>query len=176
MSSREGFLRQDSHDMEHRFETSMFLPLPREEVFAFFADASNLGRITPPELGFEILTPPPIRLGEGTLIDHRIGLFGVPMRWQTRIAKWDPPNAFVDEQLRGPYRTWVHSHRFLERDGGTEIADTVRWALRAYPLGEIVRPFVRWEIGKIFRFRESAIRRHMATGPSRSEPGTIPGA
>jgi len=150
--------------MEHRFETSMFLPLPREAVFAFFADASNLGRITPPELGFEILTSPPIRLGEGTLIDYRIRLFGVPMRWQTRIAKWDPPNAFVDEQLRGPYRTWVHSHRFRERDGGTEIADTVRWALRAYPLGEIVGPLVRWEIGKIFRFRESAIRRHMALG------------
>jgi ligand-binding SRPBCC domain-containing protein len=137
---------------------------PSCRVFAFFADASNLGRITPPELGFEILTPPPIRLGEGTLIDYRIRLFGVPMRWQTRIAKWDPPNAFVDEQLRGPYHTWVHSHRFRERDGGTEIADTVRWALRAYPLGEIVGPLVRWEIGKIFRFRESAIRRHTAAG------------
>jgi ligand-binding SRPBCC domain-containing protein len=147
--------------VEHNFETSMFLPMPREAVFGFFSDASNLGRITPPELGFEILTPVPIRLEEDALIDYQIRLFGVPIRWQTRIAKWDPPNEFVDEQLRGPYRTWVHTHRFRERDGGTEIADTVRWALRGHPFGEIVRPLVRRKIEKIFRFRAAAVHRHI---------------
>jgi ligand-binding SRPBCC domain-containing protein len=151
--------------VEHTFETSMFLPVARERAFAFFSDATNLGRITPPELGFEILTPLPISLAEGTLIDYRIRLYGVPMRWRTRIASWDAPNAFVDEQLRGPYRTWVHSHRFRERDGGTEISDSVRWALYAHPFSEIVRPFVEWQIEKIFRFRESAIRRYVAGGP-----------
>jgi len=148
--------------VERTFETSLFLRMPREAVFEFFSDATNLERITPPELGFEILTPQPIRIREGTRIDYRIRIFGIPMRWQTRVARWDPPHEFVDEQLRGPYRVWVHTHRFRERDGGTEIADTVRWALPAYPFGEVVRPLVQREIGKIFRFRESAIHRHFA--------------
>jgi ligand-binding SRPBCC domain-containing protein len=161
--------------VEHNFETSMFLPLPREAVFAFFSDASNLGWITPPELGFEILTPVPIRLREGALIDYRIRLIGAPVRWQTRIARWDPPNEFVDEQIRGPYRTWVHTHRFRERNGGTEIADTVRWALRGHPFGEVVRPLVRWKIERIFRFREAAIRRHVGEERRIAAPECRPG-
>jgi ligand-binding SRPBCC domain-containing protein len=157
--------------MEHTFETSMFLPLPREEVFSFFCDAANLARITPPALRFEILTPLPVQLGQGSLIDYRIRLFGVRMRWRTRIARWDPPNEFVDEQVRGPYRIWVHTHRFRERDGGTEIDDTVRWALRGYPVGEVVRPLVRSKIEEIFRFRDAATRRHLRGGSGRSRSG-----
>jgi ligand-binding SRPBCC domain-containing protein len=134
-----------------RFE--QFLPRPRAEVFAFFAAADNLERITPPELGFRIRTPLPIAMGPGTLIEYRLSLFGVPFTWQTRITAWEPPHTFTDEQLKGPYREWVHTHSFMEAAGGTIVHDEVRYRLPLFPAGELAWPAVRLQIRRIFGYR-----------------------
>jgi ligand-binding SRPBCC domain-containing protein len=140
----------------HVLETDIRLSPPRDEVFPFFADAMNLQEITPPFLDFRILTRPPIRMEAGTLIDYSLKLRGIPLRWRTRIAEWQPPFRFVDEQVRGPYRLWVHEHRFLEEEGGTRVLDRVRYAV---PGGALVnRLLVRREVERIFAYRTERLR------------------
>ena len=138
------------------FETELWLPRPREEVFAFFADAANLDAITPPWLRFRTVTPAPIEMRPGTLIDHKLRIRGVPIRWRSRIAVWEPPARFVDEQVRGPYRLWRHEHIFEERDGGTVVRDRVQYAVRFdFLVHELL---VRREIEKIFAHRTECLR------------------
>jgi ligand-binding SRPBCC domain-containing protein len=127
-------------------------------VFAFFEDASNLARITPPFLGFQILTPPPIAMGSGTLIDYRIRLYGVPMVWRTRIEDYEPGVRFVDRQLRGPYRFWVHTHEFNDVPHGTSMTDRVEYQLPFGPLGAVSHAlFVRRTLARIFDYRRAVI-------------------
>lgn len=136
-------------------ETRLWLPQPLARVFEFFADAANLERITPPWLRFRILTPQPIAMHAGTRIDYRLRLHGIPVRWQSAITVWDPPRRFVDEQRRGPYRVWIHEHDFVERDGGTEVRDMVRYAV---PGGRLIdRLGVRRDVRRIFEYRARSL-------------------
>jgi ligand-binding SRPBCC domain-containing protein len=152
--------------MMHRLLCSIRIPLPIEEVFHFFGDAANLERITPPELHFRIVTPQPIRMAEGTLIDYRLRLFGAPMLWKTRISLWEPPCRFVDEQLSGPYKIWVHTHRFSSTNGTTLMEDEVVYQLPFQPMGEVVYPLVRLELNRIFGFRQRTIWKMLVEGAS----------
>lgn len=144
--------------MEHILETSVELPCSVERVFAFFGEAGNLQRITPPELNFRIVTPLPIQLDVGALIDYRLRLFGIPFRWRTRISDWSPPKLFIDEQIRGPYAMWVHTHSFEETDGRTIVRDRVRYRLPYSPVGEVAYPLVAWQLKRIFAYRTQAVR------------------
>lgn len=141
----------------HRLTTARWVSKPIGEVFAFFADAHNLQRITPPWVGFSILTPAPIAMRTGALIDYRIRLWGVPMRWRTEISAWEPGVRFVDRQVRGPYTKWVHEHRFEAADGGTLCSDVVEYAHLGGAIGE--RVFVRPQLRRIFAYRWAAMDR-----------------
>ena len=143
---------------EHALTRTLTLGLPRERVFEFFADAGNLERITPPELNFHIVTQQPIELRRGTLIDYKLRLRGLPITWRTEISVWDPPNEFVDRQLSGPYRQWIHRHTFTELSADeTLIEDEVRYRLPLEPLGDLAHFIVRRELEYIFDFRQRAV-------------------
>ncbi len=141
-------------------QTSQWVPLPLERTFAFFADARNLERITPPFLHFRIVTPHPIVMERGRLIDYRLRLRRLPIRWRTEITAWNPPHHFTDVQLRGPYRKWVHRHDFSAENGGTRVLDRVTYAVPGGPL--INRFVVRSELDRIFAYRRQQIERLLA--------------
>jgi len=145
----------------HDFRAELWLPLPPEELFPFFADAGNLDVITPPWLHFHLLSPRPVAMRAGALIDYRLRVRGLPLRWRTLIREWQPPHRFVDEQIRGPYRQWIHEHTFEPRAGGTLARDTVRYAVPCD--GLVHRWFVRPDIERIFQFRAAALHRRFST-------------
>ena len=140
----------------HELKRELWLPRPVAEIFPFFAEAANLEALTPPWLNFRILSPRPIPIRLGTLIDYRIVVHGIPFRWQSEITAWEPPHRFVDDQRRGPYRIWRHEHRFAERDEGTLISDTVHYAVLFDPI--VNRWLVRPDIEGIFDFRTEKMR------------------
>jgi ligand-binding SRPBCC domain-containing protein len=158
---------------EFTLQTKLWLPRPLAEVFPFFAEARNLETLTPPWLKFEVLTPSPIVLRPGTLIDYRITVHGFPIRWRTEIAEWDPPRQFVDVQLRGPYTLWRHTHTFEERDGGTVCLDQVRYRPRGGALVHWL--FVRRDVERIFQYRQQRLKEMFGFTTKQSAAGGAAG-
>jgi ligand-binding SRPBCC domain-containing protein len=150
----------------HVLERRQRIEGPVEQTFAFYGNALNLERITPPWLGFRVTTSAPIEMGVGTLIEYRLRLHRVPVRWRTRIEAWEPPRRFVDVQVRGPYSLWEHTHTF-EEDGprATIIHDRVRYSIPFGPVGELAdRLLVRRDLKQIFDYRRDAVARELGTG------------
>jgi ligand-binding SRPBCC domain-containing protein len=146
-----------------RFEREQVVKRPLSEVFEFFARAENLERITPPWLRFRVLTPGPIDVGTGTLIDYRLRLHGLPLRWTSRITVWEEGHRFVDEQVHGPYRLWRHLHEFVPVGRSTCVRDRVEYALPLGWLGNLVGlPLVRRDLVRIFDYRRAAVLRLLA--------------
>jgi ligand-binding SRPBCC domain-containing protein len=147
----------------HILERRQRVEVPIDEAFAFYGDARNLERITPPLLGFEVTTPEPIEMGVGTLIEYRLRLHRVPVRWRTRIEAWEPPRRFVDVQIKGPYSLWEHTHTFEEDGpGATMIGDRVLYSIPFGPLGELAdRVLVRRDLRQIFDYRRDAVAREL---------------
>lgn len=143
----------------HLLERSQRVEVPIEQAFAFYGDERNLEPLTPPWLHFEVTTPRPIAMGADTLLEYRLRLHGVPIRWRTRIDAWEPPTRFTDFQEKGPYSLWEHTHTF-EPDGAaaTVIHDRVRYSIPLGPLGALAHVlFVRRDLERIFDFRRDAV-------------------
>jgi ligand-binding SRPBCC domain-containing protein len=148
----------------HRFATEQFIPSPLETVFAFFSDATNLERLTPPWLRFNMVTPTPIEMAPGALIDYKLSIRGVRVSWRTEIVDWQPNRRFVDVQLRGPYKSWVHTHVFEAQEGGTSIRDEIEYQMPFGILGSIVNRFVvARDLERIFAYRQQQTTRFFAT-------------
>lgn len=144
------------------------LPRPVDEVFPFFADAYQLEAITPPWLNFRVLTPRPIEMHAGQLIDYQLRLRGLPIRWKTKISAWEPNNRFIDEALKSPYKFWHHEHLFEPCDDGTRVIDIVHYGV---PGGDLIHSlFVRREVRKIFEYRQQALKEHF---PAVAEPSLV---
>ncbi len=140
-----------------RLDANQWIPRPRRDVFAFFADAFQLEILTPPWLHFSVLTPPPITMAEGLLIDYRLRLHGISLRWQSRISLWEPDVRFVDEQVHGPYAHWHHEHIFSDADNGTLCHDIVHYRV---PGGRLMdRFFVRPDLTRIFTYRQQQLHK-----------------
>jgi ligand-binding SRPBCC domain-containing protein len=151
----------------HLLTSQLYVRVALDEVFAFFGKPDNLARITPSWLGFRILTPPPVTMREGALIDYQISLGPFPTRWRTMITTYDPPHLFVDEQLNGPYSFWHHTHRFEAKGTGTNISDEIRYVLPFGPLGSLVHTLVvRRQLEGIFAHRRKIIAEQF--------PGKVP--
>jgi ligand-binding SRPBCC domain-containing protein len=144
----------------HAIERAQLVRRPAGEAFDFFADAFNLEAVTPPWLRFRILTPRPIAMCEGALIDYRLSLHRIPCRWHTRIDAWEPGRRFVDRQLSGPFRYWEHTHTFESRPEGTLIRDLVVFRMPLGPLGGMARRvLIGRDLERIFDYRRAAIER-----------------
>lgn len=138
------------------FSSRQIIQAPLAEVFRFFSDAANLEHLTPPWLRFEVLTPAPIEMAPGALIDYRLRWRGVPLRWRTEIEIWEPARRFVDRQIRGPYRLWRHEHLFEEHRGGTMVEDRIEYAAIGGRLAH--RLVVDRDVETIFAYRRQALQ------------------
>ena len=151
---------------EYTLERHQWVVAPHDEVFSFFSRAENLGKITPQWLGFEILTPTPIEMRRGTVIDYRIRFAGLPMKWRSLIAEWTPGESFVDTQEIGPYRLREHTHRFYPMGGGTLVTDRVRYRLPFGILGRTAHALmVRANLASIFDHRQRVIAERFGGAP-----------
>jgi len=142
----------------YTLESNQFINKPIEEVFQFFSKPENLSVITPAKLGFKILSPNPIKMEVGRLIDYNIYLLGIPIHWRTLITDYEPPNMFVDQQIKGPYAMWHHTHTFHKVKGGVEIKDRVVYSIPFGFLGRLLNYlWIKRDLNNIFLHRKKVI-------------------
>ncbi len=157
-------LLKDHSFIKNTFHSDLFVPLPRSQVFNFFSLAENLEILTPPWLNFHILKKSTEKVQTGTLIDYKLKIHGVPVKWKTLISDWNPDYSFVDNQLKGPYKKWHHLHTFTDVHGGTLISDHVTFENPGWIFGKLIDPLIKKDVTQIFNFRKNKIKELVAQG------------
>jgi uncharacterized protein (TIGR01777 family) len=143
---------------EMRSVFEIWLPATNQKMWEFFSDEMNLERITPPILNFKVLGKSTPQIEKGTLIDYKLKVRGLPVKWRTRITEWSPMTRFADEQLKGPYTKWYHVHEFQPMAGGIFMRDTVSWKLPVGALGRFAATrFVMGDVEGIFTYRAKVV-------------------
>ena len=144
----------------YKIKTKQVIKKPLSEVFGFFSRPENLSLITPPRLSFNILTPKPIDMKQGSIIDYTIKIFMFPIHWRTLITTYEHPYKFVDEQIKGPYTFWHHTHTFNETDSGVEIIDKVSYSIPFGILGRVLHSiWIKNDLKNIFEHRKVVIEK-----------------
>jgi ligand-binding SRPBCC domain-containing protein len=155
--------------VEHTLHRVQLVPAALDRTFEFFSRPENLARITPPWLGFRMVGGD-ADMREGLRIEYRVRPLGFPQKWVSEITAYDPPHRFVDEQVEGPYARWHHEHRFRAVDGGTEVTDTVTYALPLGPIGQLAHALlVRRQLESIFEYRKQTLVGLLAEGERPAE-------
>jgi ligand-binding SRPBCC domain-containing protein len=139
---------------ERVFEQHQWLPSPPSEVFPFFSDEYNLEKITPDFLGFKVTGKNTDQIQSGTLIDYKLKIHGITIKWKTEILEFVEGQHFVDQQLKGPYKKWFHRHEFHEVKSGTLMIDHVTYKPPFGFLGRLLAgAYIRKDVTKIFKYR-----------------------
>lgn len=144
----------------HTLQRATFINRPVDEVFHFFSNPVNLARITPPAFRLRIITPQPVVIQQGTIIDYKIKALGIPFKWRTEITVWQPPHRFVDIQVHGPYSLWTHEHVFEAKDGGTLMHDRLQFRSPGWVLEPLINKLlVQPKIEELFDHREACLKK-----------------
>ena len=144
--------------------SEQWVPHAPEEIWPYFCDEHNLEELTPEFLNFKVLQKSTPEIGEGTLIDYRLKLNGIPMGWQSRIQDWEPARRFVDTQQKGPYSYWRHTHEFIPLAHGTLMRDVVHYRLPLGWLGSVIAGWkVESQVDRIFSYRSTKIAERFAS-------------
>ena len=149
--------KESCHD--RLFEQQQCIPKPLNEVFDFFSDVKNLELLTPPLLNFKVLDKSTENIQEGTKINYKLKIHGVPAKWTSQIINWQPMNEFADVQLKGPYAKWYHRHLFRPLAGGVLLEDKVVYRLPFSRIGgNLLHWFILMDIKTIFSYRTKIIQ------------------
>jgi ligand-binding SRPBCC domain-containing protein len=147
-------------------QTIQRIPVSIETAWEFFSNPANLQEITPPHLGFRIVSKyHGEKMYPGQIIEYKVRpLFNIPLYWMTEITHVETGRFFVDEQRYGPYDMWHHQHHFKSVEGGVEMTDIVHFKIPFGFLGNWAHAlFIKKQLQTIFNYRFETVEKRFGS-------------